>query len=386
MLRTRYTSGLITLFLLSVIFINAEANQEEGYRFSDFIEIPHTSIKDQGRTGTCWDFATISFLESEAMRKNELDSIDLAEMYPVRWTYVDKARNYVRLHGNTTFGQGGQAHDVLMQMEDYGLVPEKAFQSYRIDEEFNHREVADILRGFLNGLLDGRTITNKKWLDAYNAVLNVYFGDEVESFNYNGKQYTPHKFMDEFLKLDPQDYIEIVSCSHKPFYEQVRLEVPDNWNFNDKYYNVPVDEMQKIVDVALDKGYSVCWDADVSDEYFDYQDTCVAFVPRTEPEDEDEDIKLPAEEKQITREIRQKAYNTFNTTDDHLMHIVGAARDQRGNNFYKIKNSWGTDSKYEGYYYISVPYFKLRTINIMVNKEVLQGQMKRKLGIQTGLF
>ena len=386
MLRKRYTSGLITLFLLSVILINAEEKQEEGYSFSDFIEIPHTSIKDQGRTGTCWDFATISFLESEAMRKNDLDSIDLAEMYPVRWTYVDKARNYVRLHGNTTFGQGGQAHDVLMQMEDYGLVPEKDFQSYRIDEEFNHREVADILRGFLNGLLDGRTITNKKWLDAYNAVLNVYFGDEVESFDYNGKQYTPRKFMVEFLKLDPQDYIEIVSCSHKPFYEQVRLEVPDNWNFNDKYYNVPVDEMQQIVDVALDKGYSVCWDADVSDEYFDYQDTCVAFVPQTELEEEDEDIKLPAEEKQITRKIRQKAYNTFNTTDDHLMHIVGAARDQRGNNFYKIKNSWGTDSKYEGYYYISVPYFKLRTINIMVNKEVLQGKMKRKLGIKSGLF
>lgn len=376
---------VILLFVIVSISFADEKQDKEEYVFNDLIEIPHTSIKDQGWTGTCWDFATISFLESEAIRKNDLDSIDLSEMYPVRWAYVDKAQNYVRRHGNATFGQGGQAHDVLDQMQGHGLVPQQIFQSYKIDKELNHREVADVLKGFLDGVLAGEPIS-ERWLKAYNAILDVYLGQEVKSFEYNGENYSPQEFMKNYLNLDPDDYIEIISFSDKFYYKQTRLEVPDNWNYNDQYYNVKLKDIRAIVDYSLKNGYSVCWDADVSDEYFDYKDSCVAFVPAEEPEDDEEEIALPPKEKEITPEMRQAAYNTFQTTDDHLMHIIGLAHDQHGNQFYKVKNSWGKDGKYEGYYYISVPYFKLRTINIMVNKEALPKEIRKKLGFKTGLF
>lgn len=381
----KYFCITLIISLLAITISRADAQKNKGYVFENIVEVPHTAVKDQGWTGTCWDFATISLLESEVLRKTGIDDIDLAEMYPVRFTYVDKAQNYVRLHGNTTFGQGGQAHDVLVQMKDYGLVPEHVFQTYKIDEEFNHRELADILHSFLDGLLEGSTITERRWMKAYNAILDVYLGKEIESFRYQGKQYTPVKFMNNYLKLDPANYIEIISNSNKPYYEQVRLEVPDNWNYNDEYYNVPLEDMKEIVDFALENGYSICWDADVSDEYFNYKDTCVAFVPQKEPE-KGENIPLPAVEKDITTEMRQKAFDTFETTDDHLMHLVGMAQDQNGNQFYKIKNSWGTDNKYNGYDYISLPYFKLRTINIMLNKEALPGDIKKKLELKKGLF
>jgi len=385
MLKRIFLSMVIILLIIPISAEDTTAVDEEAFQFKEIIEVPHTPVRDQEYSGTCWSFATISMLESEALRKTEIDSIDLSEMYIARYAYEEKAEIYVKRHGQATFGQGGQAHDVIEQMKEYGLVPEQIYPGYKVDGEINHRELADVLQGFLDGLLDGRRIT-ERWKSAYQGILDVYLGDNVQSFEYQNKEYKPKEFMSDYLQLNPDNYIEIVSLPNREKYQQMRLPVPDNWTFNDQYYNVPLKDMERITDYALENDYTVCWDADVSDEYFGYQDTCVAFVPLNEPEDDDKDLELPVEEKKITPEMRETAFNTFKTTDDHLMHLVGMAEDQRGNKFYKIKNSWGTETKYGGYYYISLPYFNLRTINLMVNKKALPKDIKKKLGIKTGWF
>ena len=221
-------------------------------------------------------------------------------------------------------------------------------------------------------------------------------GTPPEKFDYKGKTYTPRSFVSDYLQLNLDDYIEITSYTHHPFYEQCRFEVPDNWSFNSDYYNVPIDDLEKIVDHAIEKGYTVAWDADVSDKGFSprgkesidiYSRADYAIVPLKDWEDltEAESQKKytePVKEKEITQEMRQKSFENFNTTDDHLMHLVGIAKDQTGKKFYKIKNSWGTDRRYKGYDYISMPYFRLHTVNIMINKNALTAEMKTKLDIK----
>jgi len=388
----KFNSKKLVLVSLSVIFIflfssSIIAKEKQPYKFKVKTEVKRTPVKDQSRTGTCWCFATISFLESEYLRLENSDKdINLSEMYVVRNTYPHKADNYVKLHGKANFGQGGQSHDVINQIKRYGIVPEKVYNGMNIGKDYHdHSEMGRVLKGMLEGLLNKRwrdTLT-LNWKEAFESVLDVYLGkvpSPSEEFEYNGKKYTPKSFVTDYLGLNMDNYIELTSFSAYPYYEQCRLEVPDNWTYNDEYYNIPIDVIEKIVDEAVKNGYSVAWDGDVSEEFFSSRKAGIAIVP----EDDKlklEDIKKPVKEKKITQEMREKTFLNFSTTDDHLMHIVGIAFDQNGTKFYLTKNSGGTDRKYEGYVYISSPYLRLKTIAIMVNKDSLPSNIKNKLGL-----
>ncbi len=379
---------LLLIFLIPAFVISQEKTEEpeSAYQFTIDYQVPHTPVKNQASTGTCWCFATVSFLEAEFLRQSG-ETIDLSEMFVVRQTYPRKGENYVRLHGNATFGQGGQSHDVIDQIRLYGIVPEEVYPGMKIDEDkHNHGEMFAVLNSILDGTIKaGRKRLTPRWKDAFVNVLNVYLGEPPVDFEVKGKKYTPKSFADKYLKLNLENYIELTSYSHRPFYEKCRLEVPDNWTFNDDYFNVPIDDLEKIVDQALKNGYSVAWDGDVSERDFSTRETGYAIVPE---KDWDEKTELerkekataPAKEKKVSQELRQLTFDNYETTDDHLMHIVGLAHDQQGNKFYYTKNSGGiVDRKNDGYVYLSQAYFRLKTMAIMVNKQAVSRKMLKKL-------
>jgi len=378
---------VVVCFSLHVSAQDEEIEKKQGYQFTITKEVKRSPVKNQSRTGTCWCFATISFLESEMLRMGKPET-DLSEMFVVRHTYPKKAVNYVRLHGSATFGQGGQSHDVIEQIRKYGIVPEEVYSGMNIGEKrHNHGEMATVLSSMLDGVLKRRgSRLTPRWQEAFDAVLDVYLGMPPKTFQYKGKTYTPRQFAKNYVGLDLDDYIELTSYSYQPYYKPCRLEVPDNWTFNDQYYNVPMDDFEAIIDYALENGYSVAWDGDVSERDFSSR-TGYAIVPLEDWEDKtqaerNEKVTPPVKEKEITEEMRQKTYDNFTTTDDHLMHIVGLAHDQNGTKFYLTKNSGGTDRKYDGYLYMSSSYVRLKGIAMMVHKDSLPKKIKKKLKIK----
>ncbi len=383
---------ILFLILLNLLFLSIFAEKEESdkpvYRFTIEKQVEATPVKNQARTGTCWSFAAISFLESEIMRETGIKDIDLSEMYIVRHIYPRKALYYVRLHGRTNFSSGGQGHDVLDQIRLTGIVPESVYNGKRIGEKkHDHSEMATILKGFMKGVVRkrGRRLS-PRWMEALNAILDVYLGKPIQKFTFKGKTFTPMQFATDYLKLKLDDYVELTSCTNVPFYTKFRQLIPDNWTANGDYYNIPIDELETVIDNAIRNGYSVCWDADVSDRYFNYKKKGWAVVPEKDYEElnrneKDQKIKTPFKEKHISQELRQKDYDNYTSTDDHLMHLIGIARDQDQRKFYLIKNSWGTDSEFKGYYYVSASYLRLRTINILINRKALGSKLRKKLKI-----
>jgi len=360
--------------------------KKDAYQFTIVKEVARTPVKNQASTSTCWCFATISFLESELLRTGK-DEIDLSEMYIVRHTYSLKAQKYVRLHSGTNFPHGGACHDVVDMMRLYGLVPDVAYPGLNYGEKkHKHGEMGSILKGMVDAVVKkrGGRVT-PRWLDAFESVLDVYLGEPVDSFNFKGQKYTPKSFVSDYLNLNPDDYIEITSYTHHPFYEQIYLELPDNWTNNDKYYNVPIEDLGRIVDHALNNGYSVVYGGDTSNKYFSSKKG-YGTVPLKDWEDltakeREKEITEPIEEKEPTQELRQKWFDNYTATDDHAMHIVGIAKDQNGEPFYLTKNSWGSDRKYGGYVYLSKPYILLNAINFMVNKNSIPNDVIEKLGL-----
>lgn len=358
------------------------------YIFKTVREVKRTPVKDQYQTGTCWCFATVSFLESELLRQGK-GEFDLSEMFVVRRTYPRKAMNYVQMHGNAVHQQGGQAHDVLNQAREFGLVPESAYSGMNIGEKrHNHGEMVAVLQGVVDAVLklEGTRLT-PRWLEAYEAVLDAYLGKVPAEFSWQGKTYTPKSFFAEALGLKLDDYIELTSYEQHPFYRQCRLEVPDNWTYDGGYYNLPIDELEAVVERALTNGYSIVWDGDVSEKDFSTRETGYALVPEKDWEDRtmaerEQKPTAPVKEKAVTQALRSKTLSDFSTTDDHLMHIVGLAQDQTGARFYLVKNSGGSDRKYDGYVYMSSPYFRLKTTALLVNKNSLSPELRAKLEIK----
>lgn len=397
----------LSLTLLAASFISFSAvakdkkdKKEEGYVITDVKTIPNTSIKNQHRSGTCWSFSGISFLESEMIRMGK-EEVDLSEMFIVYHCYSDKAEKFVRLHGKLNFGAGGAFHDVTYVFKNYGLVPENVYTGLSIGEKNHiHGEMDEVLNSMVSGVIKNK---NRKvtpvWKNAFDATLDSYLGQIPEKFDYKGKEYTPRSFAKEVVGLNPDDYVEIASFTHHPFYGQFALEVPDNWLWNN-VYNVPMDEMMEIIDNAIEKGYSVAWAADVSEKGFNSKKKGVAIVPEmdlTEMDnaeiskwekmsDREKQAKLlsrrgPGKEKVITQEMRQEAYDNYQTTDDHGMQIVGIAKDQNGTPYYKIKNSWGEYNSYKGYFYASKPFVEYKTMDIMIHKNAIPKHLRKKLGL-----
>jgi bleomycin hydrolase len=398
--KSLFVIAIVAVSLLSYEKINAQEEVSDStYVFETVIEVPATSVKDQHRSGTCWSFSGISFLEAEVLRIRDLD-VDLSEMFIVRHAYAQKGLKYVRLHGSSNFGPGGQAHDVTNVIRDYGIVPESIYMGLEIGEEkHSHGEMDAVSQGFLDAVIKRRGgKLSPVWYNAYTAILDVYLGTLPESFEVDGESFTPESYASK-LGINPDDYVELTSYSIYPFYEKVLLEIPDNWS-DDLYFNVPLNELMNVVDVALENGYSVCWDGDVSDRGFSHKNG-VAIIPEkdveslggtererweklteTEKSKELYSFDKPGHEKVIDQEMRQEHFDNYTSTDDHLMHLTGIVKDQNGAVYYITKNSWDDDSNDKGgYLYMSESYVTLNTVAIMVHKDALPKELAKKLGL-----
>lgn len=394
---------LLTLLLIAIVPLALFAKKKpetKGYQFKMLYEVPTTPVKDQYRTGTCWSFSGLAFFETELLRKGK-GAYDLAEMYNVRQSYVEKAKRFVRFQGKTNFGNGGIIHDVLYTIKNYGLVPETAYPGLNYDEPKHvHAEMDALLSSYVNTVIQNK---NKKlspvWPNGFEGILDAYLGKVPEEFEVEGKMYTPKSFVD-FLGLNPDDYVIIGSYTHHPFYESFVIEIPDNW-LRGSIYNLPLNEMMEVVNHALENGYSVGWGADVSEKGFSWKNG-VAIVPDEDAPELDNleqakwdaleskekqellyKFEKPIKEKIITQELRQKQFDNYLTTDDHGMLFTGIAEDQKGSIYYKVKNSWSEKgNEYEGYFFASKAFVELKTIDVWVHKDALPDAIKMKLGIE----
>ena len=372
---------LILSSVFALLMFNIGFAQEK-YVFTDVVRIDATEIKNQQITGTCWSFSAASYIESEAIN-NGMPKLDLSEMFVVRNIYIDKALNYVRRQGTTQFGEGALGTDFLQAAEKYGLVPEWVYQAREADAAHDHREMVHLLKSYLDGVIENPAKKlSKQWLNGYKGILDAYLGEAPEEFEFDGKNYTPISFAKEVVKFDIYDYLYLTSFTHEPYYKPFVLQVPDNFS-SASYYNVPLNEMMNAINYALDQGFTLEWDADASEEGFSGSKG-IAIVPEKawnekSKEEKDSTLVLTENEKEISEELRQEQYENYLTTDDHLMHIIGYANDQDGKLYYIVKNSWGTKRGYDGYVYVSSSYMKLKTISIIVNKEGVSKDLKKKL-------
>lgn len=369
--------AILTAALLYTANIHCQEKEEHtGYKFEIIKELPHTQARDQGHAGTCWSYAATSFLESEIIRMGK-DSTDLSELFFVYHAYRNKAQRYIMRHGKTNFSQGGQAHDVMNVISKHGMVPEKVYRGKQYEgKEHNHSEVAGMLAAMLKSVARQEQ-KMPLWLDAFTAVLNVYLGVVPEKFEWNGKEITPKKYR-EMMKIKPENYVEITSYDYYPYYKKVNLDIPDNWSF-DNYYNVKMNDLTNIINNAIEEGYTVCWDGDVSEPGFNH-DEGFAVLPVEKALEEESYLYDIAPEKEVTKALRENTFMTHQSTDDHLMHLVGQSKDRKGNIYYIIKNSWNTDSNnFKGKLHMSLPYLKAKTIAIMVHKDAIPGNIKKRL-------
>lgn len=367
-------------FLLSLFIFNSQISQaQEPYQFETVIDLDATPVESQGITGTCWSFSTSSFLESEIMRISG-KQIDLSEMYSVRNTYPKKAWNYVMRQGKAQFSEGGLAHDVINVVKLHGLVPQQAYSGLEAgSDKHNHAEMVAVIKAMLDTYIDnpGRSLS-ANWKMAVESVLDTYLGKRPAEFIYDGKSYTPESFL-QMTKLNPEDYVSITSFDHLPYYQQSILNIPDNFS-NGTFYNLPLNEFMQVIDAALESGYTLSLDCDVSERGFSSKNG-VAIVPQ--------DASITAKawtaiypEVAVDQQLRQQTFESFSTTDDHLMHITGTLKDQKGNVYYKVKNSWGTSedrTAFGGYVYFSESYMRLKSISVMVHKDALPDSIAKVL-------
>ena len=375
----------------------AEPADTTSFVFTDFALVPTTSVKDQNKSGTCWCFAGTSMFEDEIVRRGG-KPLDLSEMFTVRQCYLDKADRYVRMYGGTNFAAGGSIMDLPYVWKNYGAVPEEVYSGLGYGEEKHvHGELDAVLKAYLDAVIRK---PNKRlstaWRKGVEAILDAYLGEVPETFEVGGKTYTPRSYADA-LGLVPDDYVALTSFTHHPMYEPFVLEVSDNWLWA-PYQNIEMNELKEVVDNAIAHGFPVVWAADVSEGGFKWKEG-FAVMPkeRTEADmdgtelarwvklsdqerkDKQFDLKGPVEEIEVTPEMRQEMFDRQETTDDHGMEIVGIATDQKGNRYYKVKNSWDTNQVYDGFFYVSEPYFLAKTLSILVHKDAIPSGIAKKL-------
>ena len=371
--------------------------------FTTVLENPVTSIKNQNNSGTCWSYSALAFLESEVLKKDpSKKDIDLCESFLVSKTYTDRADRNVRTHGDASFSQGGSFYDAIFCMERYGFIPE-GIMPYPItpygDSLFNFTNFFPPMEAYIKAIATSNAKKiNPIWKKDVQGMLDNYFGQSPTEFEYKGKKYTPQSFVKDYLQLDPNDYVSLTSYTHHPFYSQFVLEIQDNWRWATSY-NLPLDEFMRVMEESVKNGWTFAWGADVSEDGFSRRtgkNKCVATVPDTKATagvgsdqsrwtGEKAGAKIAqadaAGEKVITQEMRQEGYDNWTTTDDHGMQIYGIAKDQNGKEYFMMKNSWGEYGPYKGFWYVSKPYVAYKTMNIVINKNAIPKDIRKKLGI-----
>jgi len=382
---------LSCLLLPSLVFaqddlikkIEGNKSDSNKYVFTVVKNIENTSVKNQASSGTCWSYSTNSFLESEMIRMGK-EPVDMAEIFTARCVYKDKAEMYVRLHGGLSWGDGGSCHDVINVFAKYGALPQSIYAGLNYGTTKNKfGEFQGVLKGMLDAVVRNANGTlTPVWKNAFEKVMDVYLGEVPNSFEWKGKTYTPRSFADQVVGVKPAEYIEFSSFSNYPYYTQVPLLVQDNWDFQ-KVTNVPLNDITTIIDHAIVNGYTIAWATDVSEKYFSWKNG-VAFVPEKNWEDMEEAEQKSlfngkATERVITQEMRQKAFDNYETTDDHGMHIVGNAKDQTGKEYYIVKNSWGEKNDYKGYIYVSKAYVQYKTTAFLVHKGAVPKDILSKI-------
>ncbi len=393
------------LFVLFGLFAQNITAQEtltnkpdSDYRFTVVKNHDATPIENQNNTGTCWSFSTLSYFESELMRMGKGDH-RLSEMYIVRKAYEGKAENYVRMHGHHNFGAGGAFHDISWVIRRYGIVPLEVYSGLEYgSKKHNHEELDGILTATVKVIEKNpqKTLT-PSWKKAVSGILDAYLGDDPTEFKFEGKKYTPRSYADH-LGLNMDDYVALTSYTHHPFYEDFVLEIPDNWAFG-SCYNVTLDELMETMEYAIMNDHTFAWGADVSEKGFAFGEG-LAILPVDEStiskkgkdskhyndagaEKKSSAFDAPVEEKWVTQEERQEAFDNFKTTDDHGMHATGMVTDQDGDKYFIIKNSWGVKyNECDGYFYASFPYARYKTMNILLHKDAIPSKIKKKLGLK----
>ena len=394
---------LLTFAALGLFCVSGMAQEKkEGFEFTTVKANPVTSVKNQSRAGTCWCYSSLAFIESELLRMGK-GEYDLSEMFLVHNTYLDRADKAVRTHGDVSFSQGGSFYDVLYGMEKFGMVPEAEMRPGVMygDTLSNHNELTAVSNAVVAAIAKGRSRSLQKdannqmlWKKAIESIHDIYLGERPEKFTYNGKEYTPQSFF-QTLGLKADDYVSLTSYTHHPFYSSFVLEIQDNWRWAQSY-NLPIDELMEVFDNAIMNGYTIAWGSDVSENGFTRNG--IAVLPDAEKAQElsgsdmahwlkmkPEEKKLntkPQPQKWATQEERQAAYDNFETTDDHGMQIYGIAKDQAGNEYYMVKNSWGEAGTYKGIWYASKAFVRYKTMNIVVHKDAIPEAIAKKLGLK----
>ncbi len=395
---------IVALMALAVTGASAKTSKDSTNSnkpvFTVIKELPVTSMKDQNKSGTCWAYSTLSFFESEIL-KNSGKTYDLSEMFVANKTYMDRATKAVRMHGDVSFSQGGSAYDVLYCLKNYGIVPESAMPAPGTligDSLANFDEFFEVMTPYVEGIAKSKASKiSSAWKNGLQGILDAYLGEIPESFSYEGKTYTPQSFV-ESLGLNLDDYVTITSYTHHPMWSQFAVEVQDNWRWP-LSYNVPIEDLTRIIDNALENGYTVAWGGDVTEDGFTRDGLGIAYdmdkVRSMSGTDADRWFQLSKTEKKTmadslgvnipeivpTQEMRQTAFDNWETTDDHGMHIYGVAKDQNGREYYMVKNSWGEFGDYKGTWYMTKNFVAYKTMDYMVNKNAIPKDIRKKLGI-----
>lgn len=393
---------LIALAALGLCFTSVNAQEakdkaEEGFVFTTIKENPITSIKNQNRSSTCWSFSSAAFFESEMLRLGK-GEVDLSEMFVVHHTMEERAVNYVRYHGDASFSPGGSFEDIVACYRQHGLVPQEAMPGIMYGDSLPvHNELDAVAGAYVEAIGKGKfSKLTPVWKEGLRSIYDTYLGECPKEFTYKGKTYTPRTFADEVVDLNMDDYISLTSYTHHPFYTQFNVEVQDNWR-NALSYNLPIEELMEVMDNAVRKGYTFAWGADVSEQGFTRDGIAVfpdaakgaeltgsdmaRWLGLSASDKRKELTSKPLPEINVTQEMRQIAFDNWETTDDHGMLIYGLAKDQNGKEYFMVKNSWGESGKYKGIWYASKAFVAYKTMNILVHKDAIPSKIAKKLGL-----